>query len=181
MPKQSFIFESKLFKIRETRESDIETWYKWFNDPEITKYLVRGEIPNTIEDQKKYRLKHINGQSKIIFSILSSKNKLIGTCSINILSPISSRRCEISLLVGEKKYHTGPLYINLNKWLIDYAFSKLGMNSIFAAVMEDNLVVKKTVEFLGFKKIGLQRQRFFKDGRFQSNWLYDLLKKDWIN
>ena len=29
------------------------------------------------------------------------------------------------------------------------------------------------------KKIGLQRQRFYKDGRFQSNWLYDLLKEDW--
>ena len=45
--------------------------------------------------------------------------------------------------------------IQRNKWLIDYAFEKLGMNSIIAAFMEDNLVVKKTVEFLGFKKIGL--------------------------
>ena len=55
------------------------------------------------------------------------------------------------------------------------------MNSILATFMENNLVVKKTVEFLGFKKVGLQRQRFFKDGKFLSNCIYDLLKEDWEN
>ena len=179
MKKENFIFEDKLFKIRETREKDTETWYKWFNNTEITKHLVRGEIPNTIENQKKYRSKYLDGKYKILFSILSSNNKLIGTCSINILNPTSSRRCEISMLVGEKKYNTGSLYLNINKWLINYSFNQLGMNSIIATFMENNIVVKKTVEFLGFKKIGLQRQRFYKDGRFQSNWLYDLLKEDW--
>ena len=181
MTNYNYIFESKLFKIRETREKDTETWYKWFNDPEITKHLVRGEIPNTIETQKKYRKKYLDGKSRILFSILSNKNKLIGTCSIHLLNPVSSRRCEISMLVGEKKFHSGSMYLAINKWLIDYAFEKLGMNSIIAAFMEDNLVVKKTVEFLGFKKIGLQRSRFYKNGRFQNNLLYDLLKKEWFN
>lgn len=179
MTKHNFIFETKLFKIRETREKDTEIWYKWFNNPEITKHLVRGEIPNTIEYQKKYRLEYLEGKSRILFSILSSSNKLIGTCSINILNPISSRRCEISMLIGEKHQNTGSLYLNINNWLINHSFNKLGMNSILATFMENNLVVKKTVEFLGFKKVGLQRQRFFKDGKFQSNWIYDLLKEDW--
>ena len=34
-----YIFENKIFKIRETLEKDVNKWYKWFNDPFINKFL----------------------------------------------------------------------------------------------------------------------------------------------
>jgi RimJ/RimL family protein N-acetyltransferase len=175
-----FIFDSKNFKIRETLNSDVEQWYKWFNDPSINEYLLHGAYPNTLEKQKKFRRDNIIGNKKIMFSVLNNTGKkLIGTCSINILEPFSSRRCEISLIIGDKKYHKGNLYINLNMWLINHSFRELAMNSIIVAFFEKNLVVKKTVEILGFKKIGLERSRFFKNNKYHNTLRYDLLKKDW--
>ena len=53
------------------------------------------------------------------------------------------------------------------------------MNSIVIAFFEKNLAVKKTIEILGFKKIGTERSRFFKNGKFHNILRYDLLKKDW--
>ena len=48
-----YIFENKIFKIRETLEKDVNKWYKWFNDPFINKFLLHGAFPNTLEKQKK--------------------------------------------------------------------------------------------------------------------------------
>ena len=175
-----FIFDGKYFKIRETLDSDVNNWYKWFNDPVVNKYLMHGVYPNTLEKQKKFRKDNIIGNKKLMFSVMNNTGKkLIGTCSINIFEPFNSRRCEISLIIGDKKFHKGNLYINLNIWLINHAFRELGMNSILAAFFEKNITVKKTVEILGFKKIGLERARFFKNGEFHNVLRYDLLKKDW--
>lgn len=175
-----FIFDGKLFKIRESLDSDVNLWYKWFNDPSITKYLLHGVYPNTLEKQRKFRRDNVIGEKKIIFSILDNRGiKLIGTCSINIFEPFNSRRCEISLIIGNKKFHKGNLYLNLNIWLINYSFKQLGMNSILAACFEENLTVVKTLEILGFKKIGLERARFFKNDSFHNILKYDLLKNEW--
>ena len=177
---KKYIFDHKLFKIRETLDEDTEKWYKWFNDNKITEFVPNVRGPNTIEAQKKYRLAHINGEERAIFSVVSGKkDKLIGTCSIAFLKPANSRRCEISLIIGESKYCSGPTYIEINRWLINYSFNHFGMNSIISSTFEDNLVVRKTVEFLGFKKIGLQRSRFYKNGKFCNAAQYDLLKSEW--
>ena len=37
--KQVYIYSCKRFKIRETLEKDTKIWYKWFNDPKITKFF----------------------------------------------------------------------------------------------------------------------------------------------
>ena len=178
---QVYIFKCKQFKIRETLEKDTKIWYKWFNDPAITKYFVNESVPNTIEAQKKYRLQHIEGKSRVLFSVISgSKDKLMGICSINFVKPANSRRCELSLVIGEPEMCLGPTYIEINKWLINYAFDNFGMNSILSSFFSNNEVVKKTVEFLGFKKIGVIRDRFFKFGKFQDALQYDLLRSDWL-
>ena len=85
--KKTYLFKNENFGVRETLEDDIETWYKWFNDPEVNKYLSpHGNIPNTLEAQKNFRNRHLSGRNgRIIFSIEESKkNEIIGTCSINI-------------------------------------------------------------------------------------------------
>lgn len=177
---KTYIFENKFFKIRETLDKDIYTWYKWFNDPEINKFLIHGAFPNTIEKQKEFRKNSILGNKKLIFSVLDNKGKkLIGTCSINIFEPASSRRCEISLVIGDKKFHKGNLYLSLNIWLINHSFKELGMNSIEIGFFEKNAVVKNTIKVLGFKKLGIQRSRFFKNNQYHNVYIYDLLKKEW--
>ena len=179
--KKIFIFTSKQFKIRENLEKDAKVWYKWFNDPKITKFFVNDSVPNTLESQKKYRLQHIEGKTRVLFSVVSGRNeKLMGVCSINFTKPTNSRRCEISLVIGEPDLCLGHTYIEINKWLINSAFDNFGMNSILSSFFSNNEVVKKTVEFLGFKKVGILRDRFFKFGKFQNAYQYDLIKSDWV-
>jgi len=181
--KDTFIYEGKQVNIRETRYEDIPTWYKWFNDPEITKMLVHGVIPNTVESQEEFRNKHINGSNgKILFSIVSKeKNDLIGTCSINLIGLSAARRCEISIVIGDKSFHQGSVYIETTLWQIKHAFDSMNMNSIFAATSSENESVKLTLERIGFKKCGTLRHDSYKSGEFRNSVFYDLLKSEWLN
>lgn len=168
------------FRIRETRAEDIPTWYKWFNDPEVTRYMIHGLVPNTKEAQEKYRDEHTSGLSKIMFSIIAPDTvEVIGICSINIQHPTSSRRGEISLLIGAKRFRVGPIYFGVTAWQLDHAFFQLNLNSIYAATHERNTAVQQTLQRLGFSHCGVMRQVTYKHGRYWDGIWYDLLRSEW--
>lgn len=168
------------FRIRETRAEDIPVWYKWFNDPEVTQYMIHGLIPNTIEAQEKFRYDHIGGSSKIIFSIVALDSpELIGTCSINMGHPASAKRGEVSLVIGAKNYRVGPVYWGITAWQLDHAFFQLNLNSVFAATHEENKVVQQTLERMGLQQCAVMRQVSYKDGRYWDSVWYDLLRSEW--
>jgi len=170
------------FRIRETRSEDIEKWYKWFNDPEITQNMLHGLIPNTREKQEEFRRDHISGTNKIMYAIVDLDTaKLIGVCSINLSSPQSGRRGEISLVIGEKEYHAGPIYLGVTIWQLDHCFYQLNLNSVFAATHERNKVVQSTLLRLGFNCSGVMRQASFKDGKYWDSIYYDLLASEWVS
>ena len=62
---------------RDARASDIIHWYKWFNDEKITKWLIHGKIPNTIEQQEKFYKMHSTGDNGKIIFILCDAKKII--------------------------------------------------------------------------------------------------------
>ena len=177
-----YLFEGNGFLIRETLEEDIYDWYKWFNDPDITGYLFHGFKANSLEEQKLFRERHLTGKNgKLIFSIEDNKSKqLIGSCSINVDFMSPSKRAEISMVIGSKKFHTGPLYFSINKWLIDHSFKQLNLNSLFAVTSEEHAVVRLTLERIGFKKVGKLRNTLYKDGKYLNSIYYDLLKDEWL-
>ena len=114
---ETYLYEGHTFRIRETRHSDIPKWYKWFNDPDITRYLLHGVTPNTLENQDAFRNEHINDSQKIIFSIIAKNSSAhIGTCSINLHGPASFKHGEISLIIGDKNYQKGSLYLEITSW-----------------------------------------------------------------
>ena len=170
------------FRIRETRTEDLATWYKWLNDPEVTQYLVHGIVPNTVERQEEFRLNYMGGENKIIYSIIAKdSSKLIGTCSINLMAPALVRRGEISMIIGDKKHRSGPIYLGITTWQLDHCFHQLNLNSVVAATNERNEVVQKTLERIGFVRAGVMRQSNFKDGRYWNCIWYDLLASEWAN
>lgn len=168
------------FRIRETRAEDLSVWYSWFNDPEITRLMIHGLYPNTLEAQDAFRSKYIDSCKKVMFSIVApDTSELIGTCSINLAEPSSARRCEISLVIGAPEFRKGSIYLGVTAWQLDHAFYQLNMNSVYAATHECNIVVQHTLERIGFNRAGVMRQVSYKNGHYYNSIWYDLLHSEW--
>ena len=52
------------------------SWYSWFNDPSITRFLEQGLFPNTPEEQVEFF--NSQGRDRLIL-IISNKKEYIGT------------------------------------------------------------------------------------------------------
>jgi len=63
--------------------------------------------------------------------------------------------------------------------LIDYVFRNLPINKIYLEVFESNLKAIKLYEKIGFKKEGLLKEEYFKNGTFQNVCRMSLLRNVW--
>jgi RimJ/RimL family protein N-acetyltransferase len=59
--------------------------------------------------------------------------------------------------------------------LLTYAFTDLGLSAVNAWTVEVNVAARRTLDRLGFKYIGRQRQCHYLDGRSYDRLLFDLL------
>ena len=179
--KDVYFYTGQSFRIRETRASDLSIWYKWFNDPEVTHEMIHGIVPNTIEKQEDFRRSHIDGESKIIFSIIARDSpELIGTCSINVHGKWLHGRAEISIVLGHAKYRRGPIYMEVTAWQVDHSFCMMNMHSVFSVTSETNKVVIATLERLGFSKVGVLREGSYRNGTYHNSVMQDILHDEWM-
>lgn len=168
------------FRVREPRAEDVGVWYRWFNDPSVTEFMMHGVIPNTVDAQEKFRVEKCDGRAKICFAVVAPDSpELIGTCSINIEEPIYARRGEIGLVIGAPKYRAGPTYLSITAWQLDHAFFNLNLNSVYAATHECNHAVQQTLQRLGFNRCGIMRQTSYKHGRYWDSVWFDILHSEW--
>ena len=176
----TYMHIGKTFRIRESRYSDIPTWYKWFNDPDVTKYIAHGGIPNTAETQELFRNSQLDGANKIIFAVIDKHTPdLIGTCSINIQGHWMHRHSELSMVIGNIAFQKGPLCFELLSWQLQHAFFVLNMHSVYGSVAPENEGLIAAMEKLGFKKIGVRRECLYSEGKYMNAIYFDILKAEW--
>ena len=64
--------------------------------------------------------------------------------------------------------------------VIQFAFSKLGLNRLIVGHHLENIASKKLIDRLGFKLIGTEHQAFMKNDRWIDIQMYELLAKDFV-
>ena len=157
---------------------DKSNWFRWFNDEETTMYMQKHYYPNTKELQKKYFLSEILNNNKIVqLGIFHKKDRiLIGVISLNGIGFVN-RCCEISGLIGEKKYRNFHNWLEASKLMIIHGFNTLNMNRISGgAIKKQN--EEMYVKVLGFTHEGIMRKSFFKNGRYHDTYVYGILKSE---
>lgn len=158
---------------------------RWENDPELIYYNDDQPEPYSslpLEETLKYIQRHIevspNGQA-VHYAIHKKEDGLfIGYGMIAFIDRYN-RSCRLGITIGDK-----------NKWgqgyareallaVIHYCFNNLGMNRIGAEIYAFNTRSLALFEKLGFKREGVLRQCVFKQGKFEDEYLYGLLREGW--
>jgi len=156
----------------------------WFNDSDNISFMgtaVRHvkhtpeSIWNDIVEMKKFDPYY----EHLFMVCLEGEDEPIGHAGIDE-ADMNDKRGEVFFLIG-KKEHKGkgyaPMIVDL---LMDYAFNKLGFNTLFATVCVENIAAIKTTERTGFKRIGIRREYNFIGGRFVDEVFYDLTRKEYL-
>ena len=175
------MIKGKRIKFAPLDRKHIDIFLKWFNDPEITQYLIMYK-PLTRDWEEKWfdSLKH--KEDAVYFSILlidqENPDKIIGNCAIQGINA-KNRACSCGITIGEKDYHNKGFGTEAMEMLLEYGFNTLNMNRIELSVYEFNIRAYKLYQKVGFIEEGRKRQARYHNGRYHDEIIMAILRKDW--
>lgn len=139
-----------------------DTWFRWLNEPTITRYLAdHGIFPNSKEKQEAFFLSH--EQTRLILVLQTKQGKPRGIVS---LSKIDWRRrnCDFAIFLdSEVDPKTSPLAaLEATALIVEHAVEKMGIDRIQAWQHTNLAPWQQRLELVGFRLEGVHRLGFVK-------------------
>lgn len=156
-----------------TSDEEIEKFTEWMNDFQVTDYVGRSSDIFTLELEKEWLEKASISQSKKLFNIIDLKtDKLIGTIGLENINSVQ-RAAKLGIFIGDKEFRDNGYGTESIKLLLEYGFKYLNLHSIRLSLISINERAHKCYLKCGFKDVGINRDRFFVNGKY-----YDMINMD---
>jgi RimJ/RimL family protein N-acetyltransferase len=175
------MLEGKRVKLGPIKREYIDSFLKWFNDPEITQYLV-GFRPMTRMFEEAWMEKLEDRDDTIRFSIVipneDGSEKLIGNCGIHNID-WKNRVADVGIVIGEKELQGKGYGTEAMELLLEYAFNTLNLNRIELLTYVFNERALKSYKKVGFLEEGRKRQFKWSKGKYHDAILMAILAEEW--
>lgn len=127
--------------------NDLELVRTWRNSPEVNQFMFfRDHI--TAEMQANW-FKKIDNKENYYF-IIESNGLKVGLTNLKDINYIT-KRAESGIFIGEPQFREGLIGVQATIAMLDYAFTDLGIKTIFSHILSDNKVAIGFNKGLGFK------------------------------
>lgn len=165
--------------LRAHAEEDVDAWYCWFNNAEVTDGMNKGFFPNTQKKQREFFSSMYDSEKNLQLAIVHNKDKqLIGTIGLHDINFIHNT-ADISVLLGDQNYWGGGYGKQAVTMIISHAFDKLCLYKLTSGMYATNESSKKLFESLGFIREAVFRQQVsYRAGRVDV-YKYGLLCSEW--
>ena len=167
------------FIIREQRDQDVESFFNYYTNKEVNKYIL-CTIPRDIEEAKHdfyyWKNTFIRGDGAYFAIARKDNDVMIGSIGLTSFNSYH-KRIEISYDLAEEYWGKGIMTKSLRK-ICDYGFYEFKVNRIEANVVPEN---SKSLNLLiknGFVREGYLRQHRLHNGEFKDVILLSLLRCD---
>lgn len=173
------VIDIKGYTLREQQESDVESFFEYYTDPIVNKYIL-SQIPKTIEETK-YELNYwrqifYNDQG-IYFAIArNSDDKMIGSIGLTTYNSYHSR-IELSYDIAKEYWRQG-IATRAIKEMIKLTFFDLNINRLEAFSSTFNEASIKLLQKCGFEYEGKLRQHRYHRGKYVDVYSFSILKED---
>lgn len=178
--------ELENFTLREKQDFDVEDFFLYYSNPEVSKFIL-CEIPKNIEEARKelhYWRNVFYNNDGIYFAIaLKNSNKMIGSIGLTGYNSYNSR-IEISYDLNKNYWGRGIMQKAILA-VVKYAFNNFAqtmnrtpINRVEAFTSVHNIASKNLLLKCGFSFEGILREHRFYKGNFVDVFSFSLLAKD---
>ena len=166
------IRKSKRFVLRPYRKSDIDSLVKIMNDKHFSRFMATIPYPYKRKDAKDWIKKCINSAKKknkfrVCFA-LDIDGKVVGGLS---LDAIDRHKAEIGYSIGKDFWSKG-IMTEAVKLVTNFGFKKLKLKRIYAYVFSKNKASIKVLEKNAYKREGLLKKYYMKNGKLYDTYIY---------
>lgn len=178
------MLETKRLVLKPHTMANLEKMNKWRNDNELLYF--DGNSPEVIEpipmDSTRRYIQYIinnKDEESIRYGIHRKvDDELIGFCIIAYIDRYN-RNCRFGITLGEKDEWGKGYGREIIKEVKRHCFMELNMNRIGVELYSYNERSRRLFEGAGFKREGIMRQYVLKNGKFEDEYVYGLLREEW--
>ena len=164
-------------RLRRIERSDIPTFVRWFNDPEVLQYLLMY-LPMSQALEERWFEKHLDS-GNVIFGIETLEGRLIGNLG---LEDIDWKNGHVTLgaVIGEKEYWSQGYGTDAITALLHFVFTEMNLHRVRLLVYDYNKRAQRCYEKCGFVLEGRMRQAHFHDGQYHDELIMGVLRDEFL-
>ena len=163
------------------RQDLVPTYQRWLNDFAMLRTLGQSPRPMTLEmEQGWYDGAAKSGDSYTFTIYERATHRPIGNTSLMAVD-WRNRTAEFGILIGEADARGKGCGTEVTSLMLDYAFTALGLHSLYLRVHEYNLAGQRAYAKAGFKEFGRRRESQFMGGRLWDTIYMDALATEFTS
>lgn len=174
------MIEGRSIDFRAVEDEDANTFYNWFNDPEVTRFLHVPFPTISLAEERAIVERLRDNKDQHTFAIVLKDGALIGTCALRNFN-WSARSAEIGIVIGEKAQWGKGYGGDAVDLLLTIAFQSLNLHKVWLTCATYNERGLRAYSRLGFREDGRMRDDRFMDGRYHDTVVMSILEDEWRN
>ena len=160
------------------RTLHLENYLIWLNDPEVTRWL-KVVLPISRLGEEKWFERLARSRHDIVWAVHDEHDRHIGGTGIHRID-WRNRNGLTGTVIGPKEVWGKGYGTDIMRARTCWAFEELGMHRLESSCLEGNEASRRCLERIGYRQIGVARQRFWRGGRWRDLLLYEILDEDWF-
>jgi len=164
-------------RLRAIERSDIPTFVRWFNDPEVRRYL-NMYVPLSEAEEERWFERQLEDDNQCVFAIETMEGVHIGNVGLHDID-WKNRKAGCGIVIGEKAYWDQGYGTDALRTLLRFAFEELNLHRVFLHVFDFNERAIRCYEKCGFRHEGRLRQSRFTEGRYVDELVMAVLREEW--
>jgi RimJ/RimL family protein N-acetyltransferase len=163
--------------LRGIRESDLEDYVRWFNDPEVTQFTQLESGGITLEGEREWFRRISAPEHTGRNWAIEAEGRHIGNCALHLESGGLTAR--FGIIIGDKTAWNRGHGTAALKEVLRIGFAELGLHRIHLTAMAENARAIRCYEKCGFRREGLMRERYLKRERWRDVVAMAILRREW--
>jgi ribosomal-protein-alanine N-acetyltransferase len=162
--------------LRPPTKEDLPSYLEWFADTDVQRYLP-GVGPLSEAQEEEWFKRVAEDQNGVAWAI-EVDGKVVGTTGIHGIDWRHGHG-ESGITIGDKAVWRKGIASEAMALRTRYAFEELNLHKIRTRAFMENEGSKRALLKTGYRQSGVQREEFFRDGRYQDVWMGEILREDW--
>jgi RimJ/RimL family protein N-acetyltransferase len=172
----------KLIRLRGIEREDIPNFVRWFNDPEVRRYLLVSEPMSKAKEERWFEAQ-LEARDQFIFAVEALVDeKWVHIGNVGLLRvDWKNRTASLGIALGEKDLWGRGYGTDATRTMLRFAFEELGLHRVELDVFEFNSRAIRCYEKVGFRREGTRRQALFRQGRYHDVHLMAILGEEFLS
>jgi [ribosomal protein S5]-alanine N-acetyltransferase len=171
------VIEGKLVRLRPPRTDDAALMITWFEDLEVTRFVLRRHPPS-LDEEKEWLDRVAKSQDDVLW-IVEHEAHAVGVTGIHQIHWVDGYGTT-GTLIGDKTVWGKGIGREVMQLRARYAFTQLPLRKLKSGFFDGNEASARAQVAAGYREVGRYRADRFIDGGWVDQVITEVLREDWL-